>query len=338
MGQAAATNWNAEHTDAKGYWVATHHQVESLAGLDLLDPSELDVPEFTLSGAEEARQSAPAEPLERWETLPTQVPDNAFEDEVTAPTDEVRLPQGRRIANVLVSREPSHNVAPTPVAHLPAAPAPQPAAPALDRKQIAAEMARKAASGQLSLEERRALAAQMAAAAKSSPQGVVRLADHRPAGSLPPVEELQPTNAEPVQLPERSQEAWGWDEADPLAVPAKPERPSLSIVQAAPPATDDFGDYLATPLPAPPRPRLQLPWPLPAQRAHATPEASLELGEPLVTEAHALSEVELAPEAPVRGSMLPTVLLVTGFLVGMAAFAAVSMAALVAAVVVAALV
>jgi hypothetical protein len=339
MGQAAAS-WN-EQTDAKGYWVSTQQQqVESLDGLDLLEPDSLEVPEFTLSGAEATDAGSVDErPLARWESMPTHVPDDAF-DEVTAPTDEVFVPRGRRVANVIVSREPSMNVPAAPPEPAPKpAPAPQPTPELLDPKAIAAEMARKAASGTLTMEERREMAARMARAAKAQPQkkvvGVVRLADHRPPGSLPPTEDLAvPEQPEPTPLPERSQERWGWDEADPLAVA---ERPSLSIVQAAEPASDDYDDYLATPLPAPPRPQLQLPWPLPAPRARVSPDQLAELVEPLITEAQVLDEVQLA-EAPVasRGSMLPTVMVVGGFLMALGAFALLSMTVLVAAVVLAA--
>lgn len=306
MAKAAAQDWTLEHTDAKGYWVSTPAAVESRTGFPA---SDFDVPEFTLSGSE------PGGTFERWEVIDTQIPDNAF----MAPGDDDPTPKGPRIANVLVAREPSHN---TPVAtprpaparvQMPAAsvqPAPAVPAPApmRDPKAIAAELARKAASGTLSLDERRALAAEMAAAAKATrpaPAPVVTVDEPRQPGTLPPMEEL----AEPA-LPASSREAWGWDEADPLAVA---ERPSLSVVQA----TDDesYDDYLATPLPSPPRPAMQVPWPLPAPRARlvaAPADLPLEPSETDLVDVMVVADDETPEVHAPKGSVLPWLVLFAG--------------------------
>ena len=379
MGHATAQSWNAEATDAKGYWVGTKGTVESLAGLDLIDnqrevsdDSGLDVPEFTLSGATDtgrkasrASEATLEQPLETWEVIDTQIPDDAFAEQ---PIEE--KPRGRK-ANVLVSR---HTVkkdvakqptpAPTrsrrkltPVAtpapsarrtHRPqvvvsspvddgpmltdeATPAePLRRGPSLDdKKALAARMvaeakARAAAAAAPSMEDRRALAARMAAEAKEG--GVLRLADHRPPGTLPPMEELSAKQPLPeVRLPESSQESWGWDEADPLAVPQAPERPSLSVVQTAPGTDEDYDDVLASPMPAPPRPEMSLPWPLPAQRARTTEAEAMQVPFPV----NAIDDTDLPPD-PFEGyepeeSPMHTVLLVGGVLAGTAVFACAGM-------------
>jgi len=371
MGRAAAKSWDAEATDAKGYWVSNASAVESLAveslaGLDLIDEG-LDVPEFTLSGSTDAgrevaraTESTLEQPLETWEVIDTQIPDDAFADQ---PTEE--KPR-RRKANVLVSRrsvsgsmrdpkvsDPKRSAPGTPVASReqvvvssPIGDAPmytdeatpvhgrkvRPAAPSLDdKKALAARMVAEAkaraagesAASEPSLAERRALAAQMAAAAKQRSR-VVRLADHRPPGTLPPMEELAEPSAQlpPVDLPESSRESWGWDEADPLAMAAVPERPSLAVVQTAPGGEEGYDDVLATPMPAPPRPQLSVPWPLPARRAQTTEAQAMQVPFPV----NAVEDADLPADPfdgydPDEGSLLGTVALVGGVLAGTAILA-----------------
>ena len=359
MSHAAAQSWNAESTDAKGYWVGAKGTVESLDGLDLIDDAGLDVPEFTLSGATDAgaRAEAAAEhPLETWEVIDTQIPDDAF---VEAPTEE--KPRKRK-ANVLVSRanitgrrvspprkqivvsspvddgpmltdeatqpEPRPRTEPEPVASEP-----------VDKRALAARMlaeakARTAAApvadaadvpAAPSISERRALAAKMAEEAKQR-ASVLRLADHRPPGTLPPIGQLPEPSRPAVDLPESSQEAWGWDEADPLAVPAQPERPSLSVVQTAPGTDEDYENYLATPMPAPPRPEMSLPWPLPSSRGRTTESDAMAVPFPV----NAIADDDL-PADPFEGYEPPaspwsTAALVAGVLGGTAVLALAGMA------------
>jgi hypothetical protein len=316
-----ATTWNAEATDAKGYWVNTPESAERVdvdvdwseiqhtaeASRDLprevearlpvaplteaalpagFEEGSFEVPEFTLS--EKKRGAEPA--LARWEVLDTLVDD--VEEE--SPTEEVARPPATNVKVFARSKAfteaISHDLpgrgsagvsiegpAPDPSISLDLEPlVVQPVEPVV----VEAEPAPRVEAADLSVDAKRALARAMAAKAMANQKRAPS------PGSLPPVGELV-TPRPQVALPASTQESWSWDEADPLAAPVvptpepAPRRPSLSLVRAAP-SVEDYDNTLATPLPAPPRPDVVVPWPLPQMRA--------TIGHPL-----AAPRLELAP-------------------------------------------
>ncbi len=241
-----------------------------------------DVPEFTLSEKPGSPKTPQVAERARWEILDTYVPneveDASTEEVARAPATNVKVFARSQAFSEAIShnipRASSHGVSiegASAEGEVLSDPPPITSRGPVVRVHLDPEPVPPAAAPELSMDAKRALARAMAAKAMTARAGRAR-----DPGSLPPVEELL---GQTDVLSVRSLERWMWDEADPLATPLPaetptpaPHGPSLSLVRSAP-ATETYSHTLATPLPAPPRPDVLVPWPLPSMRAR--------IGQPL---------------------------------------------------------